>query len=874
MSGFKDLGPNVSQSPQDTSVGGQFSGEEKAFESVVIQEGAPVIDWEMNLRTDVQNDHGLRLNNQRLSPSCFLDGDFLERADILGSYVMLAALIGNENKFRIRAQNAIVNGWPVRAEYSDIVTAGLNEVVLTAPPVAGGRTDVVILEAWRALVRATPSTANKSPTALLLRHGNVKAPDAVNLTDDLIDPTYALESNARVQIQYRLRVVEGVNLDTYPDGLDDPTVVAHTVSDFSGPGADGTATARAFSPFPGDGGLWIAGNGDLADAALLGTVDGFMYAVPVCAVARRNTTAFSRSTNMNGGVLIASGTSDRPDGLFSDQVAAEDILDMRRGCARDFQEVMDKASQQIFDNSLTTRLEATALGTSGTSALYRDDVAFPASGKMGVTDGARRHFSDRSVTEVMTCRVTLGIGQNIADFRLDLGLKQAWNPTPLAGIAGLMSTGATIKGFGRVRVVRTAALTDEDGLDTASSIWVFSSSFDTNTGPQVDTLRLVFNALTIAVTDIYVDVFVEIPSGFGTSRNMLRAHDMWVPLSPPGWVDTSFITASSDGTRGRLDSSLWGADPSHRELAIHYQSDPQAGVIFYTTATDELLIWERLNGDPITITDGTNPPYPTTNYTSNTAYTRVQLTGGVPITAGAAVSVDYVAFRPIPAGSFAPNDSYNLFYQTAAIQSLLPPAGTQTLDLIPRAVSKQLFVIGSSTGSPDNPFPYLTPGEQVPVGALPAPDFPESVLDGPADISVIGFGANTGFLQLPVYVPYAPNPADVTLFRDAPDAVTDAEGRNFWPKSDSGVPAKYSPVLFGPELSGGRRHKVAAPALMELKSDFPSVGRKGTLVLILLTNWMDFDPATKVVLTPVVDSSGAGVFRVRGNMLNPRRADP
>lgn len=874
MSGFKDLGPGVSQNPQDTSVGGQFSGEEKAFESIVIQEDAPAIDWEMNLRAEVQNDHGLRLNNQRLSPSCFLDGDFLERADVLGSYVVLSASVGNENKFRVRAQNAILNGWPVRVEYSDIATAGLNEVELTAPPAAGTRTDLVILEAWRALVRAAPSAANKSPTSLILRHGNVKAPDAVNLTDDLIDPTYAVESNARVQIQYRLRVVEGVDLSTYPDGLDDPTVVAHTVSDFGGPGADGTATVRTFSPFPDDAGLWTAGNGDLADAGLLGTVDGLMYAVPVCAVSRRNTTAFSKSTNLNGGTPIASGTSDRPDGLFSDQVVAEDILDMRRGCAKDLQEIMDKMSQQVFDNSLTTRLETTALGTSGTSALYSDDISLPVSGKMGVTDGARRHFSDRSVTEVMTCKVTLGIGLDIADFNMAIGLQQAWNPSLLLGVAGLLSLGATIKGFGRVRVVRPSLQTDEDGLDTASSMWVYNSSLDTNVGPQVDTLRLTFNTPATVSTDVYVDLFIEVPPGFGTSRNMLRSHDLWVPLFPPLWVDTAFITPSPDVTRGRLDTSLWSVDPSHRELAVHYQSDPQAAVRFYTTATDEILIWERLNGDPITIDDGVNAPYATTNYTANTAYTLVSLTGGSSIAAGNPVDVDYVAFRPIPAGSVVPNDSYNLFYQTAAIQSLLPPAGTQTLELIPRVISKHLFVIGSSTGSPDTPFPFPTPGEQVPVGALPAPDFPESVLDGPADISVIGFGANTGFLQLPIYVPYSPNPGDVTLFRDAPDVVTDAEGRNFWPKSDSGVPSKYSPVLFGPELSGGRRHKVVAPALMELKSDFPSVGRKGTLVLVLLTNWLDFDPVTKVVLTPIVDASGAGVFRVRGNMLNPRRADP
>lgn len=870
MPGYRNYGSNVSQSPQDTGTGGQFSGEDRAYESVIIQENAPVIDWEMNLRGEVSSDYGLRLGSQRLMPSCFLDGDFLERPDVLGSYVMLSPVVGNENLFRLRVQNALINGWHVRVDYTDSPTAGLNDVQLNAPPVAGTRTDLVILEVWRALVTAAPSVANKSPTALILRNGNVKAPDAVNLTDDLIDPTYALESNARVQIQYRLRVIDGVDVISYPDGLTDPTVFANSVSDFTGPGADGAATAYNFAAVPGDGGLWRAGTGDAVSAAAIGSVDGYMYAVPVCAVARRNTGVFDKDTNLNGGTLIVSGTSSRPDGLFSDQVVAEDVLDLRRGLARDFQEVMDKMVQQALDNTLSTQLEISVAGPAGTSFLAREDVGSGTS--FGFSDGVRRHFSDRAVTEAVIARADLGVAVGSVDFDLS-ALLLSW----ASGTVNLLTsapTGTTIVGFGRIRVVQPALSTDEDMLDSGSSIYVSASELRVNIGPQIDQLHLDFNTPTTVATTVYVELFISYESGHGTSRNMTAGHELWIRGTLPAWVDTTFMTATSDATRTSLSASLWAADPSHRELATHFQSVAQAGVTFYTVATDTLLIWERLNGDPITITDGVNAPYATTNYTSNTAYTIVQLTGGVPIAAGNAVSVDYVAYRAIPPVGVAPDDTYNFFYQTAAIQSLLPPAGTQTLNLIPRLISKQLFVIGASTGSPDYPFPYGTPGEQIPVAALPAPDFPESRIDGPADISVIGFGANSGFLQLPVYVPYVPNPGQVTLYRDAPDAVTDAEGRNFWPKSDSGTPAVYSPTAFGPELATALAHKVVLPMLAELKSDFSSIGRQGTLVLVLLTNWLGFDPDNSVVITPVVDSSGAGVFRVRGHMLNSRRVDP
>ena len=72
----------------------------------------------------------------------------------------------------------------------------------------------------------------------------------------------------------------------------------------------------------GDPGLWRAGDG--VPTNTLGTVDGYMYALPLMAVVRRNTAAFDRNSNHNGGVA-SPGPSDRPDGLFYDIVDARDI---------------------------------------------------------------------------------------------------------------------------------------------------------------------------------------------------------------------------------------------------------------------------------------------------------------------------------------------------------------------------------------------------------------------------------------------------------------------------------------------------------------------------------------------------------------------
>lgn len=870
MPGYRNYGPNVSQSPQDTSVGGQFSGDEKSYESVVIQDDAPVIDWEMNLRADVRGDFGLRQYAQRSRPSSFLDGDFLERPDLTGSFQFLSPVVGNENKFRMLAANVRMNGWDLRVEYTGTSTPGLNEVSLTSPPASGGRTDLVILEAWRALVRATPSVANKSPTGLILRNGNVKAPDAVNLTDDLIDPTYGLESSARVQIQYRLRTIPGVDLASFPDGLEDPAVVAHTVSDFSGPGADGSATAYAFSNVADDRSLWRAGTGDSASATALGTVDGYMYAIPVCAVFRRNTTAFSRTSNLNGGSVISSGTSTRPDGLFADQVIADDVRDLRKGVAGSPEEVLEKAFQQVLDNSLSSQAEASAVGTSGTAFLYRDDIGL--SGHIGNPDEVRRYFSDRSVTETIVVEVAIG-GLPASGISINLSsLKLPWNgfSTPFGLLA---PTGVSITAVNAVRIVDTAGSTDRDMFNATSPIRVANMQLSIAPGPGVDQLNINFNT-TAANVSIYVELAITYPPGVGMSRNVLSAHQLWSPSSGlPAWVDATGWAATSDASRSSVPSSpSWWISRGHRELAFRLKTTSQVRT-FYTFDTDKLLIWERLTGDPIDISDGINPVYSTTNYTFNTAYTLVQLTGGTPVPAGTAVSVTYRAYRAPPQTSFAPADSHTIFYQSRAVQSLLPPSGTQTLRLAPRALSRDLYVLVSGSGSPDDAFPFAAGSAQIPVGLLPTADYPESRLDCPADVSLVGFNVNTGFLKLPAYVPYMPDPSQVTLYRDAPDVVTDADGRNFWPKSDSGSPAVYSPVAFAQQLASGQRHKVALPVLMELKDDFPSIGRRGTTVLAVITAWSEYDPENGVALAPAIGASAAAVYRIRGGLMGARRPD-
>jgi hypothetical protein len=211
-------------------------------------------------------------------------------------------------------------------------------------------------------------TPNKPTQDSIYRHGNVDSSAAVALPDDIEDPAVGAETTKRVQIQYRIRhtgMAEGIDFKLQNDGFSNPNILAQgsqvapvalypfvpadlkTVIDNSD-ARDGVA-----GPDIGygllDNGLWIAGEGTATSATDLGTIDGFVYAIPLCMVFRRNDATgsggFNPENNTNGGILynhaatvnpflfntaVAVGESDRPDGAFADAIVDTDVLDLRR----------------------------------------------------------------------------------------------------------------------------------------------------------------------------------------------------------------------------------------------------------------------------------------------------------------------------------------------------------------------------------------------------------------------------------------------------------------------------------------------------------------------------------------------------------------
>ena len=287
-----------------------LSAAARQFQAVVFQEGKPPLDSELNL---VQQDQVEQL--AQLVRAEAHSGFFLDPTRALADYVTSPNW---SNFFRLGQQKfddqdppqpeelapvlyANVNGWVIPVTGTELTQEGStsNQVNLFPPPESDTRIDFVFLEAWLVNVAPNPSTANKPAADKVWKYGNVEF-GATNIDDDITDPTIGFETTERVQLQYRLRVVgsgsgagSSPDLEVYPDGLGDPNVFAQ--------GPNSAVTAFTFGNMRnelGDPSLWRAGDGDPQND--LGTVDGYTYAIPVCAIFRRNNQPYV-AANLAGG---------------------------------------------------------------------------------------------------------------------------------------------------------------------------------------------------------------------------------------------------------------------------------------------------------------------------------------------------------------------------------------------------------------------------------------------------------------------------------------------------------------------------------------------------------------------------------------------
>lgn len=486
-----NLGPGPSRTLDPTG---------RQFQIVVMQQGRPPMDADFNLDQQVKT-----LATQQVVSVQVPSGWVLSEGGLAADYQTNPLY---SNKFIFGRQRvgetqamawAAVNGWlvPVGGTRTgtppgvpnDVDT--VNVIDLDPPPANAGdsRVDFVFLEVWQARVATNPSATNKPSATALWRYGNVEGGFSF-LPDDLIDPTLGRETSTRVQLQYRIRVVKGLlGFSSYPDGFDPAVVKAQ--------GAASAPTAYTFQNMRAvldDPGLWRAGDGTVNG---LGTVDGYVYAIPICAVFRRNGVAWAGdpAQNLNGGfnrnptavdrtgakilstvptlaadltaaantLTLVSATniplpaspaspvyiqigdeimtyagitgvtltglargpavagsraeahptgstikvlSGRPDGLYADQVASTDILDLRHAVnpnGFDYQALLRSNLTNLLRGQLRANWKRSGSGTQGSFVAYQDKVALGAAA-LGVTkldgpDNIRQVFSDAAATQ-------------------------------------------------------------------------------------------------------------------------------------------------------------------------------------------------------------------------------------------------------------------------------------------------------------------------------------------------------------------------------------------------------------------------------------------------------------------------------------------
>jgi hypothetical protein len=548
-------------------------------------------------------------------------------------------------------QWAVVNGWVVPVSGTKTGTPPgspnnvdtWNKITLPPPPSNSGdsRIDFVFLEVWQALIPPNPGTTNKPSASGIWTYGNVEGGYSF-LPDEIIDPALGFETTQRVQVQYRIRVVQGlVGLASFPDGFDPASV--------KGRGAATTDTAYTFTNMRkelGDPGLWRAGDGT---ANSLGTVDGYTYAIPLSVVFRRNSVAWDGDPgqNLNGGfnrnptaidrtgaktflsipsvasamsasqmtLSLSSATdialptspatpvyiqvgdevmsyssitgttvtitargqlgtraevhavgtpvtvlSGRPDGLYSDQIAKSDILDVRHVVNPNGFDY-DTLLKGNFDNLLRGQLRAnwkrSGGSTQGSYVFYQDKIsASPAAlgvSKLDAPDGLRQVWSDASVVQpfefiaklpavgaAVSIDTTIGFpfSGNVCDNSAGVNLQFKNNAVltlPIAQFKNTLPGGSSDQiSFPKVAVSPSQPWVKIRLANTSTYLTPGTDyTVVTPTGPN-DNLVITLTTGAPITVPLFITFYVQYGSGRGLSRRPNSVHSVAYLNTSPG----------------------------------------------------------------------------------------------------------------------------------------------------------------------------------------------------------------------------------------------------------------------------------------------------------------------------------------------------
>ena len=376
----EDFGPGVSRT---------LDVLKRNYRSVVFQKKKPPLDSEINLVGQLASEEQREYIRSHMHSGFLLDPttafkDFV--FDPLDSNQFFLGQEVEDGLGQVEEKEptlwAVVNGWviPILGTSISQGNSTTNRIRLAPPPDTDTRIDLVYLEVWLAQIAPADSLLNKPSATKVYKWGNVEFGGADNPDDDLKDPTIKFETTERVQLQYRIRVFGGQGqttaLDKFPDGIDDPNVLAR--------GPQSAVSTFSFTNMRaelGDPGLWRAGDGDPANS--LGTVDGHVYAVPISAAFRRNASSFV-AVNLSG--------NPNQNGAFERVPSSGSLPDPRDGATKLSQPYL-ATDMTAVQNTVDLTLDVNMLSNSGI-----DDSAHTLSNLFIIIDGEVMNISAINTT--------------------------------------------------------------------------------------------------------------------------------------------------------------------------------------------------------------------------------------------------------------------------------------------------------------------------------------------------------------------------------------------------------------------------------------------------------------------------------------------
>lgn len=266
------------------------------FSMVAFQQAKPILDSEMNLTQLIQNKARADLIRTILEPGII-------------SIKTTTDVTDKKNTLRISEAVANMNGWLLYL-YGANRTDASSDIVFTPAPYNGTREDLAYLEAWFEEVAPTGSPEDDDEN--VYKYGGLASGTVAN---DILDPTAEDETSRRIQLRWNIRTAADVNFTNYPAGINNTDRVKAR-------GGNNSDTDYGYASL--GNGLYRAGDGSSAACTALKCVDGYVYAIPLFHVHRRNQTAYDAVNNPTGAPAYGSGVTIAT-GLYHDVIAASDV---------------------------------------------------------------------------------------------------------------------------------------------------------------------------------------------------------------------------------------------------------------------------------------------------------------------------------------------------------------------------------------------------------------------------------------------------------------------------------------------------------------------------------------------------------------------